>query len=328
LSSTTSPSSGVRRNPWLKLVRIPAVFTVIAQVAAAFLLMSGTVEPVARLVTILFSAVALYWGGMILNDVFDVEEDRRERPTRPLPAGEISVRSASLVGWSLLAVGVALAAAAGFVNGNGVASTSCPAIVGLATAVCIWLYNGPLKTTLIAPLAMGLCRAFCFLLGASPLVNINGAAMFDVVNWFPGHVIAAAVGMGIYVMGITTISRSETLGGHAAEMISGVVTIVLGAVCVALSPRFAPAETEWLVSPGNQFPILVGLVVCSVVFRGVRVILRPEPAAIQNLIRVGLMTLIPLAAAVAMLSAGPRVGLAIFALVIPAIAAAARFRVT
>ena len=40
------------------------------------------------------AAVALYWAGMILNDVFDIEQDRMQRPSRPLPAGDISMQSA------------------------------------------------------------------------------------------------------------------------------------------------------------------------------------------------------------------------------------------
>ena len=43
---------------------------------------------------------------MVLNDVFDVEEDREKRPERPLPSGAIAVDDARKLGIGLLAVGV------------------------------------------------------------------------------------------------------------------------------------------------------------------------------------------------------------------------------
>lgn len=326
MSSPTPNRSGLQA--WLTLVRIPAVFTVIAQIAAAFILASGSAQPVARLVAVVFAGISLYWSGMILNDLWDIEEDTQERPSRPLPSGEISVRSAKEVAWGLMGLGVLLAALSGFIPGGDVDNTLCPAMIGFAVAGCVLLYNGPLKKTLLAPATMGICRSLCFLLGAAPLVVVNTGNLVDVVDWFPGHIVGAAVGMGIYIMGITAISRSETLGGHVAEIAGGVAIICLGAVCLALAPKFAPAGTTWVVALNDRFPLLIGLIVFSVVFRGIRVAIRPEPVAIQNLIRVGVMTLIPLAAAFAILTAGPTAGLAIFALIVPAIVSAARFRVT
>lgn len=312
----------------MKLVRIPAVFTVIAQIAAAFLLASGSAQPLARLIAVTLGGIALYWSGMILNDLWDIQEDTRERPSRPLPSGEISVRSARLAAWGLMGGGVLLAAISGWIPADDVATTFCPAIVGLALAGGVLLYNGPLKQTLLAPATMGVCRALCFLLGAAPLVIVSAGNILDITHWFPGHILGAAVGMGIYIMGITAISRSETLGGHFAEIAGGVAIIFLGAVCLALAPKFAPAGTTWVVALNDRFPLLIGLIVFSVLFRGIRVAIRPEPVAIQNLIRDGVMTLIPLSAAFAMLTAGPWVGLAVFALTVPAFISARRFRVT
>ena len=60
----------------------------------------------------LLAATCLYAGGMVLNDVFDLAIDRKERPERPLPSGRISPRAAALVGWILLIAGVAAAAIA------------------------------------------------------------------------------------------------------------------------------------------------------------------------------------------------------------------------
>jgi len=312
----------------MRLVRIPAVFTVIAQVTAAFLLAAGSAQPIARLIVVVLAAVSLYWSGMIFNDLWDIEEDRRDRPTRPLPSGEVSIRAATSAGWGLMGLGVILAAISGFIPSDGAAGTLCPAIIGIAVAITVLLYNGPTKQTLLAPAMMGICRSLCFLLGAAPLVVVQAANLADVANWFPGHVVGAAIGMGIYVMGITSISRSETDAENVAEIVIGVGVIAMGAVCLAFAPRFAPAGTQWAVSMNERFPFIIALIVFSVLFRGIRVALRPEVPAIQNLIRIGIMTLIPLAAAFAMLSAGPFAGITVFALFFPAIWLTLKFRVT
>jgi 4-hydroxybenzoate polyprenyltransferase len=325
--SSVSPGRS-RSQAWMSLVRIPAVFTVIAQVVSAFMLAGGTVFPVPRLVLVTLASVALYWSGMIFNDVFDFDEDLRERPKRPLPSGEVPLPTAKVAAASLMAIGVVLATLAGFIPDASAPQTFCPGIIAIALSICILLYDGPLKHTPLASLAMGTCRGLCFLLGAAPWIALSPEGMGDVTNWFPGHVLAAAIGMGIYVMGVTLISRGETNGENVAEIVGGVVVIVLGSIVLAISPQFAPALTQWAASIDQRFALLIGLIVFAVVVRGIRISLRPEVAAIQNVIRVALMTLIPLSAAFALLSVGPIAGLAVFSLFVPAIISAARFRVT
>ena len=51
---------------------------------------------------------AFYVGGMYLNDFFDRDIDARERPGRPIHAGDISAGAVSAIGFALLAVGAAL----------------------------------------------------------------------------------------------------------------------------------------------------------------------------------------------------------------------------
>ena len=57
----------------------------LADVSAAFLLVHHGPSPVIRFLLILIAGVALYWAGMILNDVFDVEQDRAQRPSAANP---------------------------------------------------------------------------------------------------------------------------------------------------------------------------------------------------------------------------------------------------
>ena len=55
---------------------------------------------------------------MAWNDFFDREEDRLERPDRPLPSGKITPRQAALCGAGLVTAGVAFAFLAGLIHGR------------------------------------------------------------------------------------------------------------------------------------------------------------------------------------------------------------------
>ena len=308
---------------WAQLVRLPNVFTVIADVAAAFLLVSGGAEPIGRFVCILLSGICLYWAGMILNDVFDVDRDREERPNRPLASGAISLRSASIAGWVFLAAGVALATAAGQIPSGDGATTLLPAAIAGALAVLILLYDGPLKETPVAPAAMGGCRVLSFLLGASPLlIPVVGQPLI------PKYLVGIALGFGVYIMGITTMARDEATGGNHINLRTGFVSVLLGAVLMALAPGLGGRATPWAVNPGNMFPVLIGMIVFPVLIRGLRVQSDPTPERLGETIRAGVLTIIPLAACFAFLGAGQVWGLAVFALVVPAILLSARLRVT
>ncbi len=292
--------------------------------SAAYFLVATSHQPVARWIVIVLAGVALYWAGMILNDVFDIDRDRQQRPTRPIAAGKISLGSAKVAGWGLLALGVVLGAIAGFLPGENHPTTIVPLGVAATLAVVIVAYDGPLKKTFLAPAAMGCCRFLSFLLGASPLIAVGTEN-----GWlFPIHVIAIAMGLGIYIMGITSMAREEASGGPSPLLQQGLMFVIIGAAVLAFAPQTARGDFAWHMAPDGKFPIMIGLIAFPVILRGIRAVNDPTPAKIQTTIRVGVLTIIPLAAAFAFLGAGPIYGLGVFALAIPSITLASRFRVT
>tara|TARA_R110002049_G_scaffold2750_2_gene21767 strand:- start:646834 stop:647844 length:1011 start_codon:yes stop_codon:yes gene_type:complete len=313
---------------WAQLVRLPTVFTILADVAAAFLLVAHGPQPLGRFICILIGGVALYWAGMILNDVFDVEKDRQERPGRPLPAGLVSMPSANRAGWGLLVVGIVAAGVSGYVPGTlqgsdtPLPSTWLPGAIAIVLACMIVAYDGPLKKTPFAPYAMGSCRFLSFLLGASPCLVVGDATMI------PQYLIAIALGFGIYIAGITSIARDEAVGGNSPSLNTGMLLIIIGSFVLAFAPQTAPRNLGWQFSPQGMFPILIGLIVFPVIMRGVRLFGNSSAANVQNMIRAGLLTIIPLAASFALLGAGRVAAIAIFALIVPAILVAMRMRVT
>src|SRR3954453_16103642 len=66
---------------------------------------------------VLIAMTLFYVGGMYLNDYFDRVVDARERPGRPIPAGDIAAPMVAAIGFGLLAAGTAMMAVTGLAGG-------------------------------------------------------------------------------------------------------------------------------------------------------------------------------------------------------------------
>lgn len=139
------------------------------------------------------STIGLYGGGVVFNDVFDAELDKVERPERPIPSGEVSLKNAVLLGSILLLIGVITAA---FVN-------SLSLLLAILVAVAALVYDKFSKPhSILGPLNMGLCRGLNLLLGVSIVTSSVGD------YWFLAFIPI------IYIAAITMISRGEVHGGN------------------------------------------------------------------------------------------------------------------
>lgn len=177
---------------WLRLIRIPNLLTVPGDLLAGFLLApAATGQDWRKLLFLALPAsLCLYTAGLILNDLFDYAEDKRERPERPLPSGRITRESAATVVMVLLCMA---AFATAFFDALPIA---------LLLTVCILLYNGGLKLRpLLGPMVMGGCRAGNLLLGA--------AAAGDRLVLAPGP-IAGALILGGYIATVSHLAQRET----------------------------------------------------------------------------------------------------------------------
>ena len=115
----------------LRLGRISNLPTVWTNVIAGSVIAGGARPD--QLALILSAMTAFYVGGMYLNDFFDRVADARDRPGRPIDAGEITARAVSIIGFGLLATGVALMIPFGFAAaacGIGSLRRSCFMIFG------------------------------------------------------------------------------------------------------------------------------------------------------------------------------------------------------
>jgi 4-hydroxybenzoate polyprenyltransferase len=260
---------------YLQLIRLPNVVTAAADSLAGWLLATGTIAHAERWLPLLAASMVLYAAGTALNDVFDIEIDRRERPGRPLPSGRISRRAAAWIGGSGLCLGPLLAFAGGSLASG---------VVATILALCILLYDGGLKHTPFGPLFMGACRGLNLLIGLAVAPRLAGP---------PGWFVAAAY--GAYVAGITITSRSEASGGGRRGLEVGLTVqnlAVLGFCGVALAHRqfpLADADASLIPLAGLLVLALVGLAVNIATMRAIK---QPEPALIQRAVKTSILTLV------------------------------------
>ncbi|MFP6701578.1 MAG: UbiA family prenyltransferase, partial [Planctomycetaceae bacterium] len=91
----------------LQLLRLPTVFTALADILLGSLLV-GPPDPESAathlntLILLLVASAGLYLSGMVFNDVFDRHRDLLQRPGRPLPSGRVSLKVAVSLGTLLM----------------------------------------------------------------------------------------------------------------------------------------------------------------------------------------------------------------------------------
>jgi UbiA prenyltransferase family len=237
----------------LRLGRVSNLPTVWTNVIAGATI-ANAAATIADVAVVGLVMTAFYVGGMYLNDFFDREIDARERPGRPIHAGDIGAGTVSAIGFALLAIGVALLAPFGLLT----------AIWGLALAAAIVLYDAWHKGNIFAPVIMGLCRALVYL--------ATGAAVSGEIR---STLIIGATALAAHVIGLTYAAKQENLNqvGKLWPLF-----ILAGPVLFALSG----------ISGG--WPVVIGaFVLCAVDIAAVRLLARrvtPDavPRAVSMLI--------------------------------------------
>jgi 4-hydroxybenzoate polyprenyltransferase len=173
----------------LRLGRISNVPTVWTNVLAGSVI-AGGIGQSDGVVLIAIAMTAFYVGGMYLNDFFDRAIDARDRPGRPIDAGEIGAISVMLIGFGLLAAGIALMIAFG----------PGAVLCGFLLASVIVLYDVWHKGNRLSPVVMGLCRALVYIgTGIAITGGISNAT------------IIGAAALACHVAGITYAAKQESL---------------------------------------------------------------------------------------------------------------------
>lgn len=207
----------------LRLGRVSNLPTVWTNVLAAVAL-AGAEVWTARTIVVLVAMTLFYVGGMYLNDVFDREIDAAERPSRPIPAGEVAPAFVLGAGFAMLAIGVALLAACGLAAG----------LSGLALASTVLIYDLRHKGEVFSPVVMGLCRALVYI----------GAALATAGQVDPLVLVGALAGLA-HVVGLTYAAKQEALDQVGRLWPLAVLALPL-ALAIPLLPSHPLALLPWL----------------------------------------------------------------------------------
>ncbi len=291
---------------YFELMRLPNVFTSMADVAMGFLFvrdLTGTLD-YCLLALLLASSSLLYLAGVVLNDLFDLELDSRERPDRPLPSGRISPRAALIFGCGLLFAGAALGSAAAFVIRH-----IMPAAIAIILLTSILIYDAGLKFTPIGPLLIGACRMFNVLLGMSA-----AATPFTAEHW----VVAASV--GLYIAGVTWFAKTENIRSSRLQLSLSTLVMLSGIALLSTLPHWIETArlTPLLEAEPQRWPLLILILGMFIGWRCVRAIIAPTPAQVQAAVAQSILSLIILDAAACFAVRGVFSSLMILILLLPA----------
>lgn len=200
---------------WGRLLRLPNLFTAPWDPVCGFLIAGGASDP-EKIGYLAVAALCAYAFGLVTNDIADLKTDTAERPARPLPSGEISMREASIAAVVLCIVALELTSFAGH--------GACFGMMLLLVVILLYNYCGR-KSALLSSALMGLCRVFSFGIGVAavypeiPSLNMTLCALY-------------AAGMFLFILGITLVARRET---ETLKSRPGRTLIPAGALLMAVS---------------------------------------------------------------------------------------------
>jgi geranylgeranylglycerol-phosphate geranylgeranyltransferase len=125
-------------------------------------LITGKFDFEKSLIYAVISAALIAAGANILNDIFDIDIDRINKPDRILPANKISIMHA----WAYFVFAYATALVFAFLSGLTMA------VIALIVAILLFLYSGYFKRTiLLGNLIVSISAAAAFLYGAQAVSN-------------------------------------------------------------------------------------------------------------------------------------------------------------
>ena len=202
---------------YLQLVRIPGIFTALSSVMIGYFFSLSETGVVSFPFLFLTSGM-LFCSGMIFNDYFDLQIDKKERPDRPLPTKKISKQNALLLGVIFLILANFFAYVVGYYS----------LIISLIMTILIISYNYKLKfISFLGIFNLSFIRFLNILLGFSIL-----SITFDVIQY--------AIPIGIFVGGISILAKNESdLIKPIYKKLNNIfILITIGSVSVLLINNF------------------------------------------------------------------------------------------
>lgn len=151
---------------YITLIRPVNFFITAASIYVACLLAGGTQS---QFLVMLFASLGgafIGGGGMVINDIFDIEIDRINKPQRPLPSGTIDKFDAMMFYAGISGAGLIMSAY----------STRTAFIIAFVAVPIIFLYSQRFKSKpLIGNLIVGGLTGLAFVYGGAAVGNIQKA---------------------------------------------------------------------------------------------------------------------------------------------------------
>lgn len=206
---------------WLRLIRLPNLLTVPGDVLAGFLLSGGS-EFNQALASGIVVSFCIYTAGLISNDYFDIDEDKVERPERPLASGIVGRFPALAAFVSLFSAGLSLSLLSG---------VKSIAIISMALAALVLFYNAVGKRLGSGgPVILGVCRGLNVLLGWSAADGAHGGDIALVV---------AVLSVMFYAMAVSFAAKNETSGYISARILWLPEAVLATSLSLILALRFS-----------------------------------------------------------------------------------------
>ena len=191
---------------YFQLFRIPNIFTVPPDILAGYLVTTINnliIIDYYNILLLIFSSIFLYVGGMITNDLFDINIDKIERPSRPVASGKIKVSSTVLLAILFFGSGILLAS---FLN---ITSTT----ISILLVIMILSYNIRLKNGLSRPFVMGGIRILNIIYGSTSnydfFKNLHYNIEPNFINPSLINLIILTSAIFIHIFTLTWLSKRE-----------------------------------------------------------------------------------------------------------------------
>jgi 4-hydroxybenzoate polyprenyltransferase len=254
-----------------------------------------------HLIALMVSSGLLYIGGIVLNDYFDVEIDKRERPFRPLPSGNISKRHALAIAMVAMLIANTIASVLGPIS----------VAVSLVLTFAIIVYDYRLKHGFSGPFAMGSARFLNVIFGASPVLLYLNNHSYAILG-------TAAASLFLYIVAITLLSKKEA--GNERPNSTTAFLMVFGIIS-GVTTLGLLLQLQWA--------FLLNLsIFATVMIVTFRQYLMKELPSVQKAVRNMVISVIILDSVFVSGTAGLPYGLATLLLIVPAVVLAKKLYVT
>jgi 4-hydroxybenzoate polyprenyltransferase len=190
---------------------------------------NSTVHRIILIVLASLSSMILNAASNIINEVYDLDIDRINKPQRPIPSGKVNVNQAKLHSFLLYSISLSLAA---------LINTTFLSLVAIAAAATILYSVPPLRTKehwLLAALTISIPRGV--------LLKVAGWSVLCPIwvlePWLIGSV------YGLFLLGASATKDFSDIKGDAAHG------------CKTLPVRFGVHKAAWMIAPFFFLPFLL-----------------------------------------------------------------------